>query len=280
MPRPNKFGLDYFPLDVNLDDKMELIEAKHGLIGFAVVIKLYQNIYKNGYFMDATEEHLLLFKKRVNVDINLINEIVKDSLKWGVFDEKLYQKRHILTSRGIQKRFIEASKRRQSVDFIKEYILIENIENLYPSIVNVNINSINVDINQVNADTMSTETPENVNSGTQSKVKKRTTPPTPPSQKSNSDREFEIFYEAYPKKQAKKKAKEAWKKCNGNRPPLDEILEKLEIQKQSFDWTKKGGQYIPLPASWINGERWVDEPKSDYQPEPTFAPPPYWKEIN
>lgn len=35
-----KSGIDYFPLDVSLDDKFELIEAEFGLTGFAVVVKL------------------------------------------------------------------------------------------------------------------------------------------------------------------------------------------------------------------------------------------------
>ena len=45
MPRPIKNGVDYFPLDVHLDKKFELIEAEFGLTGFAVVVKLLQRIY-------------------------------------------------------------------------------------------------------------------------------------------------------------------------------------------------------------------------------------------
>ena len=40
-----KSGLEYFPLDVVLDDKFELIEAEFGLTGFAVIVKLFQKIY-------------------------------------------------------------------------------------------------------------------------------------------------------------------------------------------------------------------------------------------
>ena len=32
--RPLKNGVDYFPLEVILDDKFELIEAEHGIQGF------------------------------------------------------------------------------------------------------------------------------------------------------------------------------------------------------------------------------------------------------
>ena len=38
-------GINYFPLNVHLDDKFELIEAEFGLKGFAIVVKLFQKIY-------------------------------------------------------------------------------------------------------------------------------------------------------------------------------------------------------------------------------------------
>ena len=45
MARPIKDGVDYFPLDVNLDMKFRLLEAKHGIVGFGIIIKLFQRIY-------------------------------------------------------------------------------------------------------------------------------------------------------------------------------------------------------------------------------------------
>ena len=61
--RPIKAGIDYFPLDVIMDEKVELIDAKYGNAGFGVLIKLYQSIYRNGYFLEVDEEKLLLLKK-------------------------------------------------------------------------------------------------------------------------------------------------------------------------------------------------------------------------
>lgn len=147
MSRPSKFGLDYFPLDVTMDEEIELIEAEHGLIGFGVIIKLYQQIYKHGYYMEVSKERLLLFKRKVNVDINSVDAVIKDAINWGLFDENLYYKYNVLTSRGVQKRFVEATNRRKEVEFIKEYLLLEDVESMYPEKVNVNIKSINADIN-------------------------------------------------------------------------------------------------------------------------------------
>ena len=42
MARPQKEGIDYFTLDVKMDDEVKLVEAKSGIAGFGVLIKLYQ----------------------------------------------------------------------------------------------------------------------------------------------------------------------------------------------------------------------------------------------
>lgn len=138
--RPLKNGLDYFPLDVNTDDKFELVEAKHGITGFAVVIKLFQKIYAEGYYYKWDENAQLLFSKRINVDINQVNEIIADTLRWQIFDEAKYKKYQILTSNGIQKRYIEATARRKEISVFKEYWINGSI-----NLENDNIIFINVD---------------------------------------------------------------------------------------------------------------------------------------
>ena len=72
MARPQKAGLDYFPLDVDIasDEKVEYIEAKHGVAGFGIFIHLLMMIYRNGYYVEWGERQLYVFSKRVNVDIN------------------------------------------------------------------------------------------------------------------------------------------------------------------------------------------------------------------
>jgi hypothetical protein len=71
--------------------------------------------------------------------------------------------------------------------------------------------------------------------------------------------EFLAFYKAYPKKKAPDAAWTAWKNRNGTRPPLDIILKAIENQKQSEQWQKESGQFIPYPATWLNQGRWKDE---------------------
>lgn len=70
--------------------------------------------------------------------------------------------------------------------------------------------------------------------------------------------EFTRFWEAYPKKKDKTKARKAFEKAL-KQTDLDTMLQALEAQKRSPDWQRDGGQYIPLPTTWLNGCRWEDE---------------------
>lgn len=73
------------------------------------------------------------------------------------------------------------------------------------------------------------------------------------------DNSFEKFWSSYPKKIAKQQALKAWEKLNPDEGLIAEILASLEKQKRSVQWTKDNGQYIPYPATWLNGARWEDE---------------------
>jgi hypothetical protein len=67
--------------------------------------------------------------------------------------------------------------------------------------------------------------------------------------------EFDSFWEAYPKKVSKLKARRAWKKtrCAGH---LGEILASITDWKKTTQWSDS--QFIPYPASWLNQELWKE----------------------
>lgn len=143
-------GLAYFPLDVHLDSKFELIEAEFGLKGFGIVVKLLQKIYGGeGYYLEWTNEVGLLFSRHVGEGYELVSEIVAASIRRGIFDQKLFDKYGVLTSSGIQKRYLEALRRRQKVEVKKQYLLISDIQkykNVYILAENADISSENADI--------------------------------------------------------------------------------------------------------------------------------------
>ena len=72
--------------------------------------------------------------------------------------------------------------------------------------------------------------------------------------------DFETFWLNYPKKKSKATALKAWKT---KKPRLDDVLFALSWQKESNDWTKSNGQFIPYPATYINAEGWKDEQPED-----------------
>lgn len=120
-----KVGLEYFPFDVYLDNKIKLIEAEFGLIGFAVIVKLWQKIYaERGYYCEFDEEVALLFADEIKVGVGTVSEIVRAAIKRGIFQKELYDKYRVLTSHGIQSRYTEATIRRVRVELEEKYLLL------------------------------------------------------------------------------------------------------------------------------------------------------------
>lgn len=146
-----KCGLKTFPLSVDLDDGVKLVEAEFGLKGYAVVIKLYQAIYSRGYYMKWDIDTQLLFMRDyclVEVGRSLLSEIVACCVRRGVFESTLFDKYQILTSKRIQETFLNATKRSSQVVFEKEYalsIVYTFIENASKSGKTVNISFKNAD---------------------------------------------------------------------------------------------------------------------------------------
>lgn len=73
------------------------------------------------------------------------------------------------------------------------------------------------------------------------------------------EKQFDKFWQAYPKKVSKKQAQKSWKKINPSLELFEKILKALEMVKQTEQWKKDNGKFIPYPATWLNQERWTDE---------------------
>lgn len=126
MARPIKVGLDYFPLDVTLEDKIELLEAECGLVGFAVLIKLWQKIYSNGYYIEWTEDNAMLFSRKINSELSVVKNVIDVCFKRCLLNKELFDKYNVLTSKGIQERFFKVctDSKRKSVSVFDEYLLV------------------------------------------------------------------------------------------------------------------------------------------------------------
>jgi uncharacterized protein YdaU (DUF1376 family) len=85
-------------------------------------------------------------------------------------------------------------------------------------------------------------------SHTPSGSKKNTRAPMP-----ENDASFEDFYTAYPRHIAKQDARRAWDKAVA-KVSAETIIAAVRARNWPAD-----KQFIPHPASWLNGERWTDE---------------------
>lgn len=74
-----------------------------------------------------------------------------------------------------------------------------------------------------------------------------------------NDPQFCRFWDAYPKRVAKKDARFAWAQLNPDALTVDRMLTALRWQTQQPGWLKDDGAFIPYPASWLRAERWDDE---------------------
>jgi hypothetical protein len=73
------------------------------------------------------------------------------------------------------------------------------------------------------------------------------------------DEQFERFWMAYPWRRAKKPARKAFERAL-KKTSLAAMLQALDWQRLQPQWLKQGGAFIPLPTTWLNQERWDDQP--------------------
>ena len=139
--RPTKQGIDYFPMDVGFftDVKIRKISRACGSQSTSILICLLCNIYKDeGYYILWDEDLPFVIADTVGVSEGAVKEVLIKSLQVGFFDQELYEKYKILTSSGIQKRFLLATYQRKETTIIPEYLI-----NCANNSINCTNNSIN-----------------------------------------------------------------------------------------------------------------------------------------
>ena len=176
MARPLKDGIDYFPFDVGFlqDKKIRLIKGEYGIKGVVIVIQLLCSIYKeNGYFSTCDSDDFILVADAVGCgcDANTIEEVVQGCLRRSIFDRGVFEAFDVLTSRGIQRRYLRALSARDNIDMIQEYWLLDiNDKKDVPASISKKITFKNVSL-QINP--VKTQiNPVNLQNNPQSKVKK------------------------------------------------------------------------------------------------------------
>ena len=132
MARPQKSGLDYFPLNSDLfgDPKIEDLLFRHGSLGLAIFLAILCRIYREGYYLAATPEQIT---RMVIKDIGgqwirnpaLVSQVIRSCAEIGLF-EPLLVADDVFTSEGIQKRYAKATARNKGN--MDKYCLLASVE--------------------------------------------------------------------------------------------------------------------------------------------------------
>lgn len=142
---------------------------------------------------------------------------------------------------------IEEQKQQLEEQGLEMYLKEENPDVENPDVGNSDVENpglIILNRNNIKKEKDQSSTSEN------NKNKYKITPP-----------KFEKFWEMYPKKVDKGKAKTIWDRIcqrKQNRPTWRELSLSLARQKKSERWQNK--KFIPHPSTWLNQSRWLDDP--------------------
>ena len=130
MARPLKDGVDYFPKDTDFygDDKVRLLRAEFQSKGMYLLDYLLCDLYgKNGYFIKWGKDKCYLVSDGAGCGCapNFVEEFVNRCVACSFFDERVYNVFGVLTSSGIQRRYIRMFNSRPDIPMIKEYWLLD-----------------------------------------------------------------------------------------------------------------------------------------------------------
>lgn len=140
MARPIKESLTYFPLHADFfsDRKIKRLLKMFGGKGVTIYIFVLCEVYRNnGYFLQYDKFYLSDIADALGAGFNknLVFDAISFCLNTGLFDKSIFDSYGILTSKGIQKRYLSAkessAKRSYNLDelFLPELCCIHDENN-------------------------------------------------------------------------------------------------------------------------------------------------------
>ena len=137
MARSPKRGIEYSAWDTDIfenDTKIDALIDAQGWIGFSIYFYLCQRAYaSDGYFYRWGFANAPTTARKMGGGIGsgTVKEVVLACLRIGLFDDRLFDEAKgvgVLTSRGIQRRYVEAIQKRAFKTVDKEYWLLDQDE--------------------------------------------------------------------------------------------------------------------------------------------------------
>ena len=130
MARPIKDGVDYFPKDVDFyyDEKVRLLRAEFGCKGMYLLDYILCELYRNnGYFMRWDKGRCFLVSDGAGCGCTpeFVEEFVNGCIRCSFFDERVAVSFGILTSQGIQRRYLRMFNSRDFLYMEGAYFLLD-----------------------------------------------------------------------------------------------------------------------------------------------------------
>ncbi|MBF1490673.1 MAG: DUF4373 domain-containing protein [Prevotella pallens] len=121
-------NIDYYPIEISIfqDAKVQKLIQYQGAKAATVYVYLLCEIYRNGYYISWNKTTVQLVMQALNLDVAFVKEVVICCAKVGLFNSEYLYKEEILTSKGIQKRYLRISKLCNNSITIEDYSCIEN----------------------------------------------------------------------------------------------------------------------------------------------------------
>lgn len=130
MARPQKNGLDYMSLDIDVFSSITFryISARYNSPGIIVCIRLLTEIYRKGYYLtwDNITKYTLVDALPKDCDAALVDSVIRDLMELDFFDRTLFETEKVLTSRNIQSRYFEAKEKKKIIFTELKYLLIKD----------------------------------------------------------------------------------------------------------------------------------------------------------
>ena len=133
MARPKKKTLDYFEVDVGIAQNLKvrkLINRKGGARALGVFVYLLCRIYKNGYYIDCNPDAIFEIAADLCEQENYVIEVILYCLEIGLFDQNMYDRHQILTSRSIQERYAALQVQRKRISVVEQYDLLNDDDSM------------------------------------------------------------------------------------------------------------------------------------------------------
>jgi hypothetical protein len=268
MGRPKKQTVDYFPHVCRHGRTMAIIEQKFGNDGYAFWFKLLELLGDTeGHFLDCrnaiTWEYL---QSKTRLEEDYCNAILDLLAKLEAIDPELWSQR-IIWSENFLKNIATVYQNRR--------VEIPSRPNNYTpksggSSISTQGNGNSTDEKpQSREEKSKVEVPPSPRKRGDARAvgenprAKGINPRAKAKGDNGHDPDFEAWWREYPsrRKTGKPKVYQKWQTLKKDKQllPIDQMLAVLQAQKQSPDWTKDAGDFIPGPHPYLNQFKFLDE---------------------